>query len=134
MPTQNGYSWWQAFIWAIPPGFLPTSGTGGTPPTGQILNKQIGLSPGVDFSEVAPATTYQGNGRPSSNHPGGFIATMCDGHSQFISEDIEYRVYCLLMTPDGANAKYPNGGAMVGYPMTWAPAGPLTPLSEADFQ
>ena len=33
---------------------------------------------------------------------------MCDGHSQFMSEDIEYRVYCLLMTPDSAGAKYPT--------------------------
>jgi hypothetical protein len=128
-PTQNGNSWWQAFTWYVAPPPPPaTFGSAGVPPTGVLLNKQIGVSPTSDAV----------NGRPSSNHPGGFVVTMCDGHSQFMSEDIEYRVYCLLMAPDNASARWPSNTPSpvipVQYPTSWAPSGPLTPLSEADFQ
>jgi hypothetical protein len=37
--------------------------------------------------------------RPSSNHAGGVLATFCDGHTQFISDTIDYSVYQHLMTP-----------------------------------
>jgi len=39
--------------------------------------------------------------RPSSYHAGGVVFTFCDGHTQFISEDIGYDVYKMLMTPRG---------------------------------
>ena len=42
--------------------------------------------------------------RPSSNHSGGVNVVFCDGHSQFLREDIDYDVYARLMTPDGKNA------------------------------
>ena len=80
------------------------------------------------------------NGRPSSAHSGGFLVTMCDGHSQFMSDDIEYRVFCLLMAPDSAGARYPNGTTTPvpvvypGYPNGWYSSGVLTPISEADIQ
>ena len=79
------------------------------------------------------------NARPSSNHPGGFVVTMCDGHARFLSQDIEYRVYVLLMTPDGGNAKDPGTGAltMTSYLDDWkisnANPGPLRPLTEDDL-
>jgi len=41
--------------------------------------------------------------RPSSPHTGGFLATFCDGHTDFIDEDIDYAVYQQLMTPNGAS-------------------------------
>lgn len=47
--------------------------------------------------------------RPSSGHPGGVVASFADGRAQFISEDIDYLVYALIMTPDGARARMPNG-------------------------
>jgi prepilin-type processing-associated H-X9-DG protein len=37
----------------------------------------------------------------SSEHPGGATATFCDGHQQFLSREIDYRVYKQLMTPNG---------------------------------
>ena len=46
--------------------------------------------------------------RPSSRHPGGVVASFCDGHQQFLSEDIEYVVYQHLMTPDSAKAGVPG--------------------------
>jgi prepilin-type processing-associated H-X9-DG protein len=39
--------------------------------------------------------------RPSSKHSGGAVFTFCDGHTQFISEDIDYTVYQRLMTSRG---------------------------------
>jgi prepilin-type processing-associated H-X9-DG protein len=46
--------------------------------------------------------------RPSSQHPGGVVVAYCDGHTDFITDDIDYRVYCALMTSDGANAREPG--------------------------
>ncbi len=124
---QPGNSWWQACTWFIqnPPSPPPAAfGTVGVTPTGDTLNKQIGFTPGDDIH----------NGRPSSTHPGGFLVTMCDGHSQFISEDIEYRAYCMLMAPDSQNARDPNVAGMFFYPANWINGSTLIPLSEADFQ
>jgi prepilin-type processing-associated H-X9-DG protein len=38
---------------------------------------------------------------PASMHPGGVNASFCDGHVRFLSQDIEYFVFCLLMSPEG---------------------------------
>lgn len=46
--------------------------------------------------------------RPSSNHPRGVNAVFCDGHAQFVRQDMEYRVYCALMTPHGGQAMEPG--------------------------
>ena len=42
--------------------------------------------------------------RPASNHPGGVNAVFCDGHSYFLSEQIDYQVYQHMMTPDSRKA------------------------------
>lgn len=42
--------------------------------------------------------------RPSSRHPGGVNATFADGHCQFLSEGINYEVYCKLMAPSDKKA------------------------------
>ena len=38
--------------------------------------------------------------RPSSNHPGGVNAYFCDGHYRFLTDELDYRVYCRLMSPN----------------------------------
>jgi len=45
---------------------------------------------------------------PSSNHPGGVNAAFCDSHVRFLSQDIDYTVYCLLMTPYGKMCNTPG--------------------------
>jgi hypothetical protein len=117
------YSWWQGFTWFVPQGPSASYGTIGNAPTDQVFNKNSGVSPGDDFQ----------NGRPSSNHPGGFLVSFCDSSARLVNDDIEYRVYCLLMTPHGANAKYPNiaGNPTVVYPTTWG--NPPAPLTDADL-
>lgn len=125
----NGYCWWQAFIWYIQPSPPATWGTSGIPPSGTLLNKQVG----TPYNDID-------NGRPSSAHPGGFIVTMCGGNSQFMSEDIEYRVYCLLMAPENSplaiplSTRDPNNPSF-NYPANWfASPNVLIPLSDAEVQ
>ncbi|MBN2022936.1 MAG: DUF1559 domain-containing protein [Pirellulales bacterium] len=57
----------------------------------------------VDRDAGSLATDHE-HARPSSYHPGGVVVAFCDGHTQFVNEQINYLVYQLLMTPDGANA------------------------------
>lgn len=51
--------------------------------------------------------------RPSSNHADGVNAAFCDGHIEFLRDDIDYRVYFQLMTPRGLKAKIPPNGTPV---------------------
>jgi prepilin-type N-terminal cleavage/methylation domain-containing protein len=123
-------TWYQGIVWQ---GQLPPPST----PTPPYFNKSTG------------SLTYQQNGagivdelaaRPSSNHPGGFLMTFCDGSSRFLSQDIEYRVYALILAPDNQNAKLPS---TAGTPPPYSPntvpgawynaAGTLTPLSATDL-
>lgn len=57
------------------------------------------------------------NARPTSKHPTGVNVAFCDGHTRFVSEDIDYGVWCLLLTPHGAEANTPGQVEL-------APAGP----------
>jgi prepilin-type N-terminal cleavage/methylation domain-containing protein/prepilin-type processing-associated H-X9-DG protein len=43
-------------------------------------------------------------GEVSSSHPGGVVVTFCDGHTYFLSDQVAYRVYQHLMTPDSRKA------------------------------
>jgi len=60
--------------------------------------RKINGKPDADSTESLQSMSYA---RPSSNHPGGVNVTWCDGRSGFISEGIEYRVYCLIMSSNG---------------------------------
>jgi type II secretion system protein G len=42
--------------------------------------------------------------RPASSHPGGVVVVFAGGNTRFLRDDIDYPVYCLLMTPNGASA------------------------------
>ena len=58
--------------------------------------------------------------RPSSNHPGGVNVVFCDGHTRFLREDINYLVYCALMTPYGSQVRvtgeqFPVTGSLPQY-------------------
>lgn len=83
--------------------------------------------------------------RPASMHPGGVNAAMCDGSATFLSQDIQYRVWCLLMTPRGNNARNPTDGSGGSanlakvYPLSASPlwlnstTNTLIPLSTTDL-
>ncbi|HWA97375.1 MAG TPA: DUF1559 domain-containing protein, partial [Pirellulales bacterium] len=46
--------------------------------------------------------------RPSSYHQNGMNVVFCDARTTFMSDQIEYYVYCLLMSPDGKNVRNPT--------------------------
>ncbi len=151
-PSQVGRSWWQGFVWGVPgPLWQPTSGptlswgNSSSYAPNDILNKNgiCPSGPGSNGTAGNNMTDYA-NARPSSRHPGGFLVTFCGGNTQFMSEDIEYRVYCLVMAPDNTNASDPNGtyppGQAMAYPGAWYRGGtanqmiPLTPVTDAELQ
>jgi prepilin-type N-terminal cleavage/methylation domain-containing protein len=53
--------------------------------------------------------------RPSSYHPGGANVGWVAGGAQFLSEQIDFTVYCLIMTPNGAGVTDPVSGAPIAY-------------------
>ncbi len=97
-----------------------------------------------DTATLSAATGYnypksdEISAKPSSSHPGIFLVTMVDGHTVQVSEDIEYRVYALLMAPwsSVAENKYPGTNTAVQFPpgLPWLDGtGNLAPVTEADL-
>jgi type II secretory pathway pseudopilin PulG len=83
------------FVWDEDPA------TATSPPTDERR-----INGNKDFGPRAPANKYYYS-RPSSFHPGGVNATMCDASVIWLREDIEYKIYQQLMTSDGANSNMP---------------------------
>jgi prepilin-type processing-associated H-X9-DG protein len=73
--------------------------------------------------------------RPASNHGPGVNVAFADGHSKFLSDDIEYIVYQQLLSAHGKKCVDP-----AGHNLNLSPGDPIhtfrnaPPLSEADFQ
>jgi prepilin-type N-terminal cleavage/methylation domain-containing protein/prepilin-type processing-associated H-X9-DG protein len=61
-----------------------------------------------------------------SRHPGGAVASFCDGHQSFLADDIHYRVYQHLMTPDSRMAWGALSSTQQAFNLTGV-------LDEADF-
>ncbi len=139
-----GQSSWNAITWMQPEGAGPNWGTkqDSALPTGTagLLGRPAPLG---------SAKNDKINGRPLSDHSGGgFHVAYADGGAQFMSSDVEYRVYCLLMSPDSSNAKYTGGtnqtgsvgsntpGTKIVFPLSWYQEQnvnrPLLILSETD--
>jgi prepilin-type processing-associated H-X9-DG protein len=142
--TPTGQSWWNAITWMQPENAAANWGTkqDSAPPAGTA-----GLL--GNPSALGATKTDQLNGRPFSEHSGGgFHIAFADGSAQFMSKDVEYRVYCLLMSPDSSNAKYTGGtnqtgsvgsntpGTKMVFPLNWYQnqnaSNPLLTLTEAD--
>lgn len=76
--------------------------------------------------------------RPASNHVSGVNVAYCDGHTQFLREDIDYTVYQSLMTARGAKCVDPENHKRGVEPLD--PSHPIhafrlePPLSEQDFR
>jgi prepilin-type processing-associated H-X9-DG protein len=54
--------------------------------------------------------------RPSSYHAGGVNAAFCDGATRFLSENVDYMLFCRLMTPDGTGLKQPGSNKPIAAP------------------
>lgn len=55
-----------------------------------------------------PSADAHDRARPSSFHRGGVQAVFCDGHVRFLRDNIDYRLYVALMTPNGGMAVEPG--------------------------
>ncbi len=65
---------------------------------------------------------------PSSRHPGGVVVTFCDGHTKFMQDGIEPRVYCHLLTSNTV------GQAGYMFPGIYSQADAALPLAEKDYE
>ncbi|HVU89002.1 MAG TPA: DUF1559 domain-containing protein [Pirellulales bacterium] len=105
-------------------GYFPAPVGGGTAVSSSVPPAPTVLSPEAfagfvwwPYAAAPPSLVAQINGlpqadvgyatdmmyaRPSSNHPGIVVVSYADGRTSTMNENINYLVYCLLMTPDGA--------------------------------
>ena len=115
------------FVWIVPP-----SGT--TAPSPNVTNS---IDSQERISGDTAALGYFDSGfprfaRPASSHGGGANVAFCDGHSQYLRDDIDYKVYQALMTPNGRKCIDPPRTANLNQdPMLSFRTGP--PLTEKDY-
>jgi prepilin-type N-terminal cleavage/methylation domain-containing protein len=72
---------------------------------------------------------------PSSKHPGGVLASFCDGHTQFVRDSISPWVYAQLMTSDSKwnGTNYTTNSANVSNTLRQTGAPQPYKLSEGDY-
>ncbi len=100
-----------SFVW-----FLTGKADNAYPPTVDVLRQNVYGAQSIPINgqkdQVAPVPIRYRNqshfggltaARPSSHHPGGVNAMFCGGNARFLADDIDYRVYTQLMTPNGAD-------------------------------
>ncbi|MEE8450701.1 MAG: DUF1559 domain-containing protein [Thermoguttaceae bacterium] len=114
---------------------IPTGGVGFTwqlaPDSTELDSWQI--------NEPEGALPSNPGGTPQSRHPAGVIVAFCDGHTQFLGDNIHYLVYQHLMTPDSKRARSEMLQALYGPDPTIDPATHPDPnlkgtLSEGDYK
>lgn len=92
------------FVWVV-----PLTGTSPAQPVGVTVNDQEAISRDTAPAPLSPQ--YPPNipryARPASAHSGGVNVAFCDGHSDFLRDDIDYMVYQQLMTPWGRKCVNP---------------------------
>ena len=76
--------------------------------TGQNLDQMRIDSFDAQNNEPLPTDGKPYLGNPSARHRGIIVSTFCDGHVIFLSEEVNYRVYQHLMTPDSSAANVPG--------------------------
>lgn len=89
---------WQASVTTL--GEAAPRGSASAPPGDEMFRYEELLGINRVFGFGDGATSYI-TARPSSFHPGGVVAVFCDARGEFINEQIDYLVYCQLMTPRG---------------------------------
>jgi prepilin-type N-terminal cleavage/methylation domain-containing protein/prepilin-type processing-associated H-X9-DG protein len=99
-----------AGIIPAPAGLAPTGLIG---PAGIAGFGLFGVAAGstINTDVSGPAVGIVGfESVPSSRHPGGVVATFCDGHTQFVGDGLSPWVYAQLMTSDSKfdGTKPPN--------------------------
>ena len=128
---------------AIP---LPITATTGLVPTSLLDAATTGVVAGFGLFGVASGQTINmaSSGPtagtvgyetvPSSKHPGGVVATFCDGHTQFVKDSISPWVYAQLLTSDSkwTGTAYGTNSSNVNTTIFNSGANPYK-LSENDY-
>jgi prepilin-type N-terminal cleavage/methylation domain-containing protein/prepilin-type processing-associated H-X9-DG protein len=68
----------------------------------------------ISNKPINPATTGDANQYPSSYHSAGVTVVYCDGHTAFLKDTIDYRLYAQLMTWSGLQSRFVDNS--LGYP------------------
>lgn len=89
--TSNVFVWWES----------------SASPRGINNDKNIASVASADASKYA---------RPSSNHPGGVNVAFADSHTQWLRQDIDYKVYVQLMTTKHSESLVQTSGTV---PADW---------------
>ncbi len=90
----------------------------------------------INSSDSGPSVGQIGyESLPSSNHPGGVIASFCDGHTQLVKDNISPWVYAQLMTSDSRwnGSSYSTNSANVNSALMYSSAPQPYKLSEGDY-
>ena len=122
-----GFVWWDTSTSggppsnSSPPNSYTAAGINGA--RGDYDPGRIGW-PSSSSDTSAPATppaTPNSNSnyvaRPASNHPGLVCAVFAGGNTKSLKEEIDYTVYCMLMTPNGAKATTNSAGWQKNKPL-----------------
>jgi prepilin-type N-terminal cleavage/methylation domain-containing protein len=138
---KNGSNFTQA-TWTVFPGVI-TSGTPGSWTLVPVFGMDANSPPNTPEKVINNSSRQYA---PQSNHPGGVVATFCDGRTIFLRDSMAPYVYAQLCTSDSkwnVNSYTTNSGVMSGATGTlvngWLsnslPTGTLPPyvLSEGDF-
>ncbi len=83
------------FVWVV-----PTGGTATSPVPGTGIGDQEALNRD-SLGDLKFLPTSPRYARPASAHSSGMNVAFCDGHGEFLRDDIDYTVYQQLMTPNG---------------------------------
>lgn len=94
----NGFVWWPA-----------TKNT----PAYQPSIYPYGMINYVTTAGTNPPTNGYQYARPASRHPSGVNVLFCDGHSRFLSQELDYGIFCLIMTPNGQYCNQPGSAVLV---------------------
>jgi len=99
--TTGAREYWNGFVW------WPASSNAGT---NLPSIYPYGMINYVTSAGVTPPSGFNGwyYARPSSRHPQGVNVLFCDGHSRFLSQELDYGVFSLIMTPNGQNCNTPS--------------------------
>jgi len=124
-PTSTGTA--TRYLRDLTPGFdaLPVFGiASGVVPAGEkVINSTVPPSSGNPSFSV----------HPSSNHPGGVVATMCDGRTTFLRETLAPHVYAQLLSVSSSwnGTTYGNSPRLE----SWLLTSPITPyvIRESDL-
>ena len=93
------------FVW------LWDQNTAPGPPPGNLLQPfNRDTDNASEYSAFALGSKYA---RPASEHPDVFVVAFCDGTTRDINQNIEYRVYQQLMTPNGMKAQDVETGTII---------------------